>query len=325
MGVDATRIRIATRRSRLARWQTDHVAARLKAAHPDLAVEIVEVVTRGDEVRDRALSAIGERGLFTRELERVLLAGQADIAVHSLKDMETTLPTGLALVAVPERVDPSDALVSRHGGGLAALPAGALVGTSSIRRRAQLLALRPDLRFDDLRGNVPTRLEKLASGEGGLDAIVLARAGLERLGFLERVTAVISTEAIVPAVGQGALGIEGPAADARVRAVVAPLEHRETRIAVTAERAFLRRLHGGCQVPAGALARVERDELTLSGVVAALDGRSLFRDRVAGPASDPAGLGTALAETLLARGADRILAQVEAAFRTGASDTPETL
>ena len=317
MSADAARIRIATRRSRLARWQTDHVAARLRAAHPGLAVEIVEVATKGDQVRDRALSAIGERGLFTRELERVLLAGEADIAVHSLKDMETTLPAGLELLAVPVRVDPSDALVSRHGVRLAALPAGALVGTSSIRRRAQLLAVRSDLRFDDLRGNVPTRLEKLAAGEGGLDAIVLARAGLERLGFLERVTEVISTEVIVPAVGQGALGIEGPAGDERVRALVAPLEHPETRIAVTAERAFLRRLHGGCQVPAGALARVERDAIVLSGAVAALDGKSLFRDRVVGPATNPEGLGVSLAETLLARGADLILAQVEAAFRTG--------
>ena len=317
MSAQVARIRIATRRSRLARWQTDHVAARLRAAHPGLAVEIVEVVTKGDEVRDRALSAIGERGLFTRELERVLLAGRADIAVHSLKDMETTLPAGLELLAVPARVDPSDALVSRSGAGLAALPAAALVGTSSIRRRAQLLAVRPGLRFDDLRGNVPTRLEKLAAGEGGLDAIVLARAGLERLGFLDRVTEVISAEVIVPAVGQGALGIEGPAAGERVRALVAPLEHPATRIAVTAERAFLRRLHGGCQVPAGALARVEGNEIVLSGVVAALDGRSLFRDRVVGPPADPEGLGTGLAETLLARGADRILAQVEAAFRTG--------
>lgn len=317
MAADSARIRIATRRSRLARWQTDHVAARLRAAHPGLAVEIVEVVTKGDEVRDRALSAIGERGLFTRELERVLLAGEADIAVHSLKDMETTLPAGLELLAVPARVDPSDALVSRRGIPLAALPAGALVGTSSIRRRAQLLALRPDLRFDDLRGNVPTRLEKLAAGEGGLDAIVLARAGLERLGFLDRVTEVISAEVIVPAVGQGALGIEGPAADERVRALVAPLEHPATRIAVTAERAFLRRLHGGCQVPAGALARVEGHAIALSGVVAALDGKSLFRDRVVGPPADPEGLGAGLAEALLARGADRVLAQVEAAFRTG--------
>ena len=317
MGADATRIRIATRRSRLARWQTDHIAARLRAAHPGLEVEIIEVVTKGDQVRDRALSAIGERGLFTRELERVLLAGRADIAVHSLKDMETTLPAGLELLAVPVRVDPSDALVSRHGVRLAALPAGALVGTSSIRRRAQLLAVRSDLRFDDLRGNVPTRLEKLAAGEGGLDAIVLARAGLERLGFLERVTEVISTEVIVPAVGQGALGIEGPVADERVRALVTPLEHAPTRLAVTAERAFLRRLHGGCQVPAGALARVDGETIALDGVVCALDGGSLLRGQVSGGAADPEGLGTGLAATLLGRGADRILAAVEAAFRTG--------
>jgi hydroxymethylbilane synthase len=317
MGNSSARIRIATRRSRLARWQTDHIADRLRAAHPGLEVEIIEVVTKGDQVRDRALSAIGERGLFTRELERVLLAGRADIAVHSLKDMETTLPAGLDLLAIPERADPRDALVSRGGAGLRELPAGALVGTSSIRRRAQILAVRRDLRFDDLRGNVPTRLEKLAAGDGGLDAIVLARAGLERLGFFDRVTEVIAPEVILPAVGQGALGIEGPAADERVRALLASLEHAPTRLAVTAERAFLRRLHGGCQVPAGALARVDGDSIAIEGVVCALDGASLYRERASGPAADPEALGAGLAATLLARGADRILAEVEAAFRTG--------
>ncbi len=318
MGSDPRRLRIATRRSRLARWQADHVAARLRAVHPGLAVEIVEVTTKGDQVRDRALSAIGERGLFTRELERVLLSGGADIAVHSLKDMETTLPAGLDLLAVPERADPRDVVVSRTGVGLRALPLGALVGTSSIRRRAQILAIRPDLQFEDLRGNVPTRLDKIARGDGGLAAIVLARAGLDRLGFADRVSEVLEPDLLLPAVGQGALGIEGAAGDERLRALVAPLEHEPTRRAASAERAFLRRLHGGCQVPAGALARADGAALVLDGVVCSLDGQSLFRDRASGPAADPDSVGARLADILLARGADRILKDVEATFRAGA-------
>ncbi len=318
MGSNPLRIRIATRKSRLARWQTDHVAGRLEAAHPGLEIEIIEVSTKGDEVRDRALSAIGERGLFTRELERVLLEDGADIAVHSLKDMETTLPAGLDLLAIPERADPRDAFLSRDGSDFAALPHGALVGTSSIRRRAQLLAVRGDLAFDNLRGNVPTRLEKLTRGEGGITAIVLARAGLERLGFADRVTEVLGSKVIVPAVGQGALAIEGRSGDDALGALLAPLEHEPTRLAVRAERAFLRRLRGGCQVPAGALGRLDGTTLHLDAVVCALDGTRVFRDRAAGPASDPEAVGVGLAETLLGRGADLVLKEVEAAFRSGA-------
>jgi len=305
-------LRIATRRSRLARWQTDHVAARLRANHPDLEIEIVEVVTTGDHVRDRKLSLIGEHGLFTQELERVLLAGGADIAVHSLKDLETTLPSGLDLLAIPERADPRDALVSRTRRRLAELPLGARIGTSSIRRRGQLLALRNDLTFDDLRGNVPTRVAKLAAGENGLDAIVLAHAGLERLGLIEQVTEVLDPERCLPAVGQGALAIEGPGDDRRVRELVIALDHSPTRQAVLAERAFLRRLRGGCQVPAGALGRIAGDALSLDGVVCTPDGRTLFRDRVEGPVAEAEAIGVRLAETLLAGGADRVLAAIPA-------------
>jgi hydroxymethylbilane synthase len=319
-------LRIATRKSKLARWQSDFIAAWLRREHPGLQIEIVEVVTTGDQVRDRALSEIGERGLFTKELERVLLEGGADIAVHSLKDMETTLPEGLEILTVPERADPRDAWVSRSGTGLTEIPPGSRIGTSSLRRRAQILAMRPDLVFEDMRGNVPTRLDKVARGEGGVEATVLACAGLERLGLSERATAIFDPELLLPAVSQGALGIEGAGGDPRLRELLAPLEHRPTRQAVRAERAFLRQLRGGCQVPAGALARVEEDTLTLDGIVCALDGSANFRDRTVGLAEEEAeSLGVRLAETLITRGADRILAEVESRFRAAAasSERPE--
>jgi hydroxymethylbilane synthase len=314
-------LRIATRRSKLARWQTDHIAARLRAAHPGLTIEIVEVVTTGDRVPDVKLSLIGEHGVFTKELEQALLAGSADLAVHSLKDLETTLPAGLELLAIPERADPRDALVSRGGLRLAELPTGARIGTSSIRRRAQLLALRNDLIFADLRGNVPTRVAKLATGEGGgeeLDAIVLALAGLERLGLVEQVAEVLDPERCLPAVGQGALAVEGAGDDRRLRELVAVLDHPPTRLAVLAERAFLRRLRGGCQVPAGALGHVAGDRLGLDGVVCPLDGSALFREVAVGPIAESEAIGDRLAEDLLAQGADRVMAQVTAQFRTPA-------
>jgi hydroxymethylbilane synthase len=306
-------IRIATRTSRLARWQADYVAERLRAHHPGLAIEMVEVVTRGDQVRDRALAAIGEHGLFTRALEEVLLAGGADLAVHSLKDMETSLPSGLEILAVPERADPRDAWLCPAGQSLEEIASGARIGTSSIRRKAQLLARRPDLTFADLRGNVPTRISKLAQGAGGLQAAVLAWAGLERLGLLAHVTAALTPAVMVPAVGQGALAIEGRAADPLLRDLLAPLEHAPSRIAVRAERAFLRRLGGGCQVPAGALGRVANGVLEL--VVCALDGSAVIREAMRGPDTDPEGLGTRLADQLLARGGRQILAGIAARDR----------
>jgi hydroxymethylbilane synthase len=315
-------LRIATRRSQLARWQTDHVAGRLRALHPGLEIEIVEVVTTGDRVRDRKLSLIGEHGVFTKELEQALLAGKADLAVHSLKDLETTLPGGLELLGLLERADPRDALVSRSGARLAELPAGARIGTSSIRRRAQLLALRRDLTFEDLRGNVPTRVAKLAEGRGDLDAIVLALAGLERLGLRHRVAEVFAPDRCLPAVGQGALAVEGRSADMKARDLVAPLDHLPTRQAVLAERAFLRRLHGGCQVPAGALGQVAGGTLTIDAVVCAPGGETLFRDRVAGPAVEGEAIGGRLAESLLARGADRVLAEITARHQATAERGP---
>jgi hydroxymethylbilane synthase len=233
--------------------------------------------------------------------------------------METTLPPGLEILAVPERADPRDAWLCPAGRSLPELAPGARIGTSSIRRKAQLLAQRTDLTFVDLRGNVPTRIAKLARGEDGLEAAVLARAGLERLGLLEHVTAVLSPAVMVPAVGQGALAIEGRSADARARALIAPLEHAPTRIEVLAERAFLRRLGGGCQVPAGALGRVGERELRLEAAVCALDGSAVLREAAAGPISDPEGLGERLAEVLLARGGREILAAIAARERAAGS------
>jgi hydroxymethylbilane synthase len=308
-------LRIATRTSRLARWQADHVQSRLAALHPELTIEIVPITTRGDEVRDRALHAIGGRGLFTKELEQVLLAGGADLAVHSLKDLETTLPAGLTILAVPERADPSDVWVSRSRTALKETPAGTRVGTSSIRRRAQLLALRPDLVVVDLRGNVPTRIAKLERGEDGIEATVLARAGLLRLGLDELATEVLAPAICLPAVGQGALAIEGRIDNPWIRDLVAPLEHPATRLGVRAERAFLHRLGGGCQVPAGALAQVHGITLEIEGVVCAPDGSVVVRDRVSGPAGDPEAAGEELARALMNRGAEQILADLESAAR----------
>ncbi len=303
-------LRLATRRSQLAGWQARHIAERLSAIHPGMAIELVEVVTTGDRTRDRRPSLIGEHGIFTKELEHALLDGRADIAVHSLKDLETTLPPGLALLALPERADPRDAVVSRNGRRLMELPQGARIGTSSIRRRAQLLALRPDLTFDDLRGNVPTRIDKLTSGSGDLDAVVLALAGLERLGLGGRVTEILEPDRCLPAVGQGALAVEGRADNPRLDELLAPLDHPPTRRAVLAERAFLRRLHGGCQIPAAALGQVTGDLLTLDGLVCSPGGDTLIRDQTSGPAADAEAIGARLAESLLARGADRVLAQI---------------
>jgi hydroxymethylbilane synthase len=302
-------LRLATRKSRLARWQADHVAGRLHAIHPGLDIEIVEVVTTGDRERHLAPSQMGEHGVFTKELERAILDGRADIAVHSLKDLETTLPEGLDLLALPERADPRDCIVSRDGRILDELEPGAAIGTLSIRRRAQLLHVRSDLVFTDLRGNVPNRVAKLDRGEDGLAAIVLARAGLERLGLAHRVAETLDVERCLPAVGQGALAVEGRIDDPRLRAVLAPLDHLATRKAVLAERAFLRRLHGGCSVPAGALGRVEGGVLHLEGVVCAPDGRTVFRDRRQGPEAGGEAMGSDLAESLLARGADQVLGQ----------------
>lgn len=313
------RIRIGTRGSRLALWQADHVAARLAKAHPGLEPKRVVIRTTGDRVLDTALSRIGDKGLFTRELESALHEERIDVAVHSLKDLPTDMPGGLGIAAVLEREDPRDALVARDGLELAALPAGSRVGTSSLRRRAQLLALRPDLEIADLRGNVPTRIEKVQRGD--VTAAVLARAGLVRLGLEGHVSQVLEPEQVLSAVGQGAVAVQSRAEDADTRRLLAPLDHGLTRLAVTAERSLLARLEGGCQVPVGALATIDGQRTRLRAIVASVDGRDVVRGEESAETPDLASaeaLGVRLAERLLEDGADEILTRTRAAIAEGA-------
>jgi hydroxymethylbilane synthase len=312
-------LRVGTRGSRLALWQAEHVAARLRAAQPGLAVETVVITTKGDREVDTALSKVGDKGLFTRELEEALRDGRVDVAVHSLKDLPTELPADLVVGAVLEREDPRDALVGRASGGLAGLPRGARVGTSSLRRRAQLLEQRHDLRVVDLRGNVPTRLAKVERGD--CDAAVLALAGLRRLGLEAAVAAVIEPRELLPAVGQGAIAVQSRTGDRRVAPWLAALDHAPTRLATFAERAFLARLEGGCQVPIGALATLAEGRLRLRGLVADVDGSVVLRGALEAPVADePAAtrLGERVAGELLAAGATAVLARVRAAVGAGA-------
>ncbi len=301
-------LRIATRKSPLALWQAEHVRTRLEALHPGLVVELVTFTTQGDKILDTPLAKIGGKGLFVKELEVALLEGRADIAVHSMKDVPMEFPEGLGLVAIGEREDPTDAFVSGRHASLDALPAGAVVGTSSLRRQCQLRHRRPDLVIRDLRGNVNTRLAKLDAGD--YDALILASAGLKRLGFHERIRTTLPPELSLPAVGQGALGIEARLDDARVAALVAPLNHAATHARVSAERAMNRRLQGGCQVPIAGYATLDGDTLSLRGLVGSVDGSEVLQDAVSGPAAEAEALGIALAERLLAAGAGRILQAV---------------
>ncbi|HKC10469.1 MAG TPA: hydroxymethylbilane synthase [Vicinamibacteria bacterium] len=306
-------LRVGTRGSQLALWQADHVVARLRAGHPGLGVERVVVRTLGDKRPEAALAAIGGRGIFTREIEDALRKGSIDVAVHSLKDLPTGIAEGLELGAVLPREDPRDALVSRVAQSLPALPPGARIGTSSLRRRAQLLALRADLKVLDLRGNVPTRIQKLERGE--CDAIVLARAGLLRLGLEGRIAEVFEPEALLPAVGQGAIAAQIRAGEPGVAGLLAALDHEPTRLATAAERALLARLEGGCQVPVAALGTLAGRHLTLRALVADVDGREVVRDseaRDVGGEAEARALGEALAERLLEQGAAPILARVRA-------------
>ena len=295
---------IGTRASKLALAQTELVRAMLLAAWPELTVEVLHITTKGDVILDRPLSAIGDKGLFVTEIEQALRAGQIDLAVHSAKDLPSELPPDMALAAMPEREQPFDALLARDGRRLVDLPKGARVGTSSLRRACQLRRLRPDLQIADLRGNVDTRLRKLH--EGQYDAIVLAAAGLRRLGLAEHISELLPPERMLPAVGQGALGIEVRAGDTAVAALLAPLDHPATRVAVSAERAFLARIGGGCQVPIAAYAEHLGDWLRLHGLIGARDGRSCTGDLL-GLADDPAALGAALADDLLAAGGQQLL------------------
>jgi len=301
-------IRIATRKSALALWQAEYVKACLEQAHPGLLVSLVPMVSRGDKLLDAPLAKIGGKGLFVKELETALLENEADIAVHSMKDVPMDFPEGLGLFCICEREDPRDAFVSNTFASLDELPAGSVVGTSSLRRQAQLLALRPDLKIHFLRGNVNTRLAKLDAGE--YDAIILAAAGLIRLGFAARIRASISVEASLPAGGQGAVGIECRSADAEIHALLAPLHHRETALRVTAERALNKHLNGGCQVPIACYALLDGEQLWLRGLVGQPDGGLLLRAEARADVADAEALGVQVAEALLAQGASAILAAV---------------
>jgi hydroxymethylbilane synthase len=291
---------IGSRGSQLALWQSRWVAARLTELGERVRIDIIK--TTGDKITDVALAKVGGKGLFTKEIEDALLAREVDVAVHSLKDMPTELPAGLTLRAVPEREDPRDALV---GSTFAALPKGARVGTSSLRRAAQLRARRPDLRLETIRGNLDTRLRKL--DEGQFDAIVLAAAGLRRLGWADRIADLLPPELCCPAVGQGALAIETRAGDGMGARLCAQLDHAETRAAVTAERALLAALGGGCQVPIGAHASIEGGILTLRAVVASPDGATVLRGERQGAVTEAANIGTELSRELLRDGARAIL------------------
>lgn len=304
----ARTLRIATRKSPLALWQANFVKDRLEALYPDLRVELVPMSTQGDKILDTPLAKVGGKGLFVKELETAMLEGRADIAVHSMKDVPVEFPEGLGLHTICEREDPRDAFVSNRFKQIDELPRGAVVGTSSLRRQCQLRAARPDLVIRDLRGNVNTRLAKLDAGE--YDAIILAAAGLKRLEMAHRITAFIEPEQSLPANGQGAVGIECRLDDVELHALLAPLEHTETRIRVLTERAMNRALQGGCQVPIGAYALVQGDEIWLRGLVGSPDGTQVIRDEIRGPLTDGEALGHTLAQRLLADGADAILAEV---------------
>lgn len=298
-------LRIATRESPLALWQAEYVKARLEAAHPGLRVELLPMTTRGDQILNSPLALIGGKGLFIKELEVALLDGRADIAVHSMKDVPMEFPEGLGLAAICEREDCRDAFVANDFAELDALPTGAVVGSSSLRRQCQLRARRPDLVIRDLRGNVNTRLRKLDAGE--YQAIILAGAGLIRLGMVERIRQYLPVEISLPAGGQGAVGVECRTADLATQALLDCLHHTPTALCVSAERAMNRKLQGGCQVPIAALARINGDQLQLQGLVGTVDGRKILRGEISGATHLAEELGEILAEDLLRQGAAAIL------------------
>jgi len=303
-------LRLGTRGSALALWQSRHVAARLREAHPGLAIEEVIIQTEGDRQSILPLQSLGERGVFVRQIEEALVAGRIDLAVHSLKDLPTVQPGGLAIAAVPPRHDPRDAVLTADGKSLDDLSPGAVLATGSPRRRCQLLHARPDLATLPVRGNVDTRVRKL--GEGKFDALILALAGIERLGITSVRVWPLPPSLCLPAVGQGALAIETREGDARTRALVAPLKDDATTRAVSAERSFLRRLGGGCLAPATAFARVEGDGIRMDAVVGDPDGRQLLRDRAEGEAARGDALAEAMAVRMLDAGAGEILARIRA-------------
>ena len=310
------KLKIASRRSKLAMVQTLWVKEQLEKNIPDLEVSVESMATQGDKILDVALAKIGDKGLFTKELEAQMLIGRADIAVHSLKDLPTNLPTGLTLGCITKREDPSDALVVNKKNDcfkLESLPPGSLVGTSSLRRLAQLRYNFPHLKFKDIRGNVITRIEKLDNGE--FDCIILAAAGLKRLGFESRIHQIIPSDISLHAVGQGALGIECKSNDKKIQGIISVLEDKVTSQRCLAERAFLRELEGGCQVPIGVNSNVQNDEIYLTGMVASINGKKLIKDKSIGNINNPEEVGKKLAEKLKIQGADKILSEIFEEFR----------
>ena len=299
---------IGTRGSVLALWQAEWVKSQIMEVHKDLTVGLVTIKTTGDKILDVPLARVGGKGLFVKEIEEALLEGRADLAVHSVKDMPAELPAGLHLAAMPPREDPRDVLISRAGEGLEQLRSGARIGTSSLRRAAQLLHFRPDFRIETLRGNVDTRLRKLENE--GFEGIILAAAGLKRMELTHVITQYLEPDLMLPAVGQGALGIETRVDDDFTNQVVSSLAHRDTMITVGAERAFLKRLEGGCQVPIGAHAALKGEEIRLTGMVADLRGQRLFRKELRGELQDAESLGEELAEIVLESGGEEILAAI---------------
>jgi hydroxymethylbilane synthase len=303
----ASPVRIGTRGSQLALWQAKWVKARLEKADSQLPVEMVIIKTKGDIIQDVPLAQVGGKGLFVKEIEEALLDGRIDLAVHSMKDMPAELPDGLTIGCIPERELPWDVLIAREATRLDDLPQGAVVGTSSLRRGAQLRHARSDLTIVPLRGNLDTRLKKLADPAQGLDAIVLAAAGVRRLGLTDRITEVLASDIMLPAIGQGALCIETRSSDPRVARIVDRLEHPDTRHTVTGERALLKRLGGSCQIPVAGHARIDGKRLVLDGLVADLDGDPYIREQISGPLADAESLGRQLADRLLGRGGRSIL------------------
>ncbi len=304
----SSRLRIVTRKSPLALWQARFVQSRLAALHPHLSIELVGVHTSGDKLLGAPLATVGGKGLFVKELEERLLCGAADLAVHSMKDVTVDLPAGLVLPVVLAREDPRDAFVSQQYDDLQSLPRSALVGTSSLRRQCQLRAVRPDLNLQSLRGNVGTRLRKL--DEGQFDAIILAAAGLKRLGLEARIRAYLDPELLLPAVGQGAIGIECREGDEDLIPLITPLDDPPSRICVYAERALNRRLFGGCQVPIAGHAKILHGKLRMRALVGSVDGTRILRDEICGQPEQGEELGKRLAEKLLSQGADALLAEL---------------
>ncbi|HIM07128.1 MAG TPA: hydroxymethylbilane synthase [Gammaproteobacteria bacterium] len=301
-------LKIATRKSPLALWQAEHVKKQLLEAHSDLSVELVSMQTEGDRFLDAPLIAVGGKGLFIKELEQALLERRADIAVHSMKDVTIELPEELVLPVIMQREDTRDVFISNTYQKIEDLPAATVLGTSSLRRQSQVKALHPEIILKDLRGNVGTRLGKLDSGE--YDAILLAAAGIIRLGLGERITQLISPSILLPAIGQGAIGIECRAGDDVVHELIAPLNHSDTSLCVETERAFSRRLFGGCQLPIAGQASVNGDEVELVGLIASVDGNEVIKSTLKGNIADSNDIGTSLAETLLQRGGDKILKEL---------------